>query len=163
MTDTRLITYRLVDDLKMLSESSTSMYWMTAFAMTSGVKLVLPQLREAAARGCEIKMLVGDYLYITQPDALELLHRELPSLELRLFRSEGQSFHPKAYLFRVNDKNHVIVGSSNLSKSALTGGIEWSLHAPTPLEYSLFDVTAEEFMKQLYEERTIHSIYLMSQ
>ncbi|MFZ3591292.1 DEAD/DEAH box helicase family protein [Bacillus sp. DJP31] len=119
------------------------------------MKLVLPQLKAASARGCEIKMLVGDYLYITQPDALELLLRELPGIELRLFRSAGQSFHPKAYLFRGNDKNHVIVGSSNLSKSALTGGIEWSLHVPTPLEESLFDVAAEEFMKQFYEERTI--------
>lgn len=73
MTETRLITHRIVDDLKMSSESSTSMYWMTAFAMTSGVKIVLSQLKAASARGCEIKILVGDYLYITQPDALELL------------------------------------------------------------------------------------------
>ena len=55
MTETRLITHRLVDDLKMLSASSTSMYWMTAFAMTSGVKIVLPQLKAASARGCEIR------------------------------------------------------------------------------------------------------------
>lgn len=155
MTETRLITSRLVDDLKTLSESSISMYWMTAFAMTSGVKLVLPQLKAASASGCEIKMLVGDYLFITQPDALELLLNEIPNLELRLFKSAGQSFHPKAYLFRGNDVNHVIVGSSNLSRSALTGGIEWSLHVPTPLDDVLFDVAAEEFMKQFYEERTI--------
>lgn len=155
MTETRLITHRLVDDLKMLSESSTSMYWLTAFAMTSGVKLVLPQLKAAESRGCEIKMLVGDYLYITQPDALELLLKELPGIELRLFQSSGQSFHPKAYLLRGDDKNHIIVGSSNLSKSALTGGIEWSLHVPTPLDDSLFDLAAEEFMKQFYDERTI--------
>jgi len=146
MTETRLITHRLVDDLKMLSESSTSMYWITAFAMTSGVKLVLSQLKAASARGCEIKILVGDYLYITQPDALELLLRELPGIELRLFQSSGQSFHPKAYLFRGNEQNHVIVGSSNLSKSALTGGIEWSLYVPTPLDDALFDVAGEEFM-----------------
>ncbi len=155
MSDVRLITNQLINDLQKLSESSTTIYWMTAFAMKSGVSLVLPQLKAAANRGCEIKMLVGDYLYITQPDALELLLHELPRLELRLFQSGGQSFHPKAYLFRGRDHNHVIVGSSNLSKSALTSGIEWSIHIPTPLDDTLFDVAAEEFMKQFYEERTI--------
>lgn len=87
MTETRLNTHRLVDDLKTLSESSTSMYWMRAFAMSSGVKLVLPQLKAASSRCCEIKMLVGDYLFITQPDALELLLNEMPNIELRRFRS----------------------------------------------------------------------------
>lgn len=155
MTEVRLITHHLVDDLKRLSETATSIYWMTAFVMTSGVKLVLPHLKEAIANGCEVKLLVGDYLYITQPDAIDMLYRELPGIELRLFQSSGQSFHPKAYLFRGERSNHVIVGSSNLSKSALTAGIEWSLHVPTPLEDDLFNIAAEEFMRQFYEERTI--------
>lgn len=77
----------------------------------------------------EIKILIGDYLHITQPEALELLMIELPNAEIRLYKSQGVPFHPKAYLFRENEQSHIIVGSSNLSKSAMTKGVEWSLYA----------------------------------
>ncbi|GEN85223.1 hypothetical protein SLU01_35350 [Sporosarcina luteola] len=77
-----------------------------------------------------IKILTGYYLSITQPDALELLVDELPAAEIRMMVSGGMSFHPKAYLFKSGEHAMVNIGSSNLSKSALTGGIEWSLYAP---------------------------------
>ena len=48
----------------------------------------------------EIKILNGDYLHITQPEALKLLLTELSDTEIRLFESRDISFHPKAYLFR---------------------------------------------------------------
>ena len=113
-------------DLKRLTAEADTIYWMTAFLMKSGVKEVLPALREAALRGAEIKILTGDYLSITQPDALQLLIDEIPTAEVRMMESGGTSFHPKAYLFKSTDSATVIVGSSNLSKSALTSGIEWN-------------------------------------
>ncbi|WP_342512116.1 hypothetical protein MKY34_15975 [Sporosarcina sp. FSL K6-1522] len=42
---------------------------MTAFLIKSGVKEVLPALREAAMRKVDIKILTDDYLSIPQPDA----------------------------------------------------------------------------------------------
>ncbi|QFG00469.1 hypothetical protein PB01_17585 [Psychrobacillus glaciei] len=59
------------------------------------MQLVLPTLKEALSRNAELKLLVGDYLYIRQPQALELLIEELPGAEIRLHRSNGISFHPK--------------------------------------------------------------------
>ena len=123
----KLITRNLVNELQELNEEAEHICWITAFAMTSGVKLMLPSLKEAHERGATIQLLAGDYLSITQPDALEMLCEALPNAEIRLYQTSGQSFHPKAYLYRHKEAQHVIVGSSNLSKSALTTGIEWSL------------------------------------
>jgi superfamily II DNA or RNA helicase/HKD family nuclease len=155
MNDLRLITNNLIQDLTKLSSDATSIYWVTAFAMKSGVKLVLPSLKKALSRNAELKILVGDYLYITQPQALELLLQELPGAEIRLHKSSGISFHPKAYLFRSETNNHLIVGSSNLSASALQKGIEWSLLAPAAVSGPVFDEAMDEFMKLFYSTSTI--------
>ncbi|WP_369802933.1 hypothetical protein [Sporosarcina sp. P20a] len=44
-----------------------------------------------------------------------------------MIESGGTSFHPKAYLFKSQNGSTVIIGSSNLSRSALTKGIEWNV------------------------------------
>lgn len=155
MNKLRLITSNLIQDLTKLSADATSIYWVTAFAMKSGVKLVLPPLKEALAKNSELKILVGDYLYITQPKALELLLQELPGAEIRLHKSSGISFHPKAYLFRSEINNHLIVGSSNLSASALQRGVEWNLHAPAEVSGTVFEEATDEFMKLFYADATI--------
>ncbi|MEK5148432.1 DEAD/DEAH box helicase family protein [Psychrobacillus sp. FSL K6-4615] len=155
MNKLRLITSNLIQDLTMLSTEASSIYWVTAFAMKSGVRLVLPSLREALASNTEVKILVGDYLYITQPKALELLLQELPGAEIRIHKSSGISFHPKAYLFRSEITNHLIVGSSNLSASALQRGIEWNLYAPAEVSGPVFEEATDEFMKLFYSEDTI--------
>ncbi len=155
MTNLSLITSNLVDHLLKLIDKSTSICWITAFAMKSGVKLVLPALKKAHDEGVELKLLVGDYLYITQPEALELLIDNLPNAEIRLYQSRGVSFHPKAYLFRQKDEQHVIVGSSNLSASALKNGVEWNIHVPSTVSEDIFDEAMEQFSQLFYSSQTI--------
>ena len=155
MTKLRLLTRNLLDDLKKLTAEADTIYWMTAFMMKSGVNEVLPVLRDASMRGAEIKLLTGDYLSITQPEALERLHDELPKAELRMIESGGTSFHPKAYLFKSKDEATVIIGSSNLSRSALTTGIEWNLNAPSTVDEEIFETSADEFMKLFLSSNTV--------
>lgn len=148
----KLITRNLVNELQELNEEAEHICWITAFAMASGVKLMLPSLKEAHERGATIQLLAGDYLSITQPDALEMLCEALPNAEIRLYQTNGQSFHPKAYLYRHKEAQHVIVGSSNLSKSALTTGIEWSLHT---VDEETYEQATEEFLKVFYGANTV--------
>ena len=155
MTKLRLLTKNLLDDLKRLTAEADTIYWMTAFMMKTGVKEVLPVLRDASLRGAEIKILTGDYLAITQPDALEMLFEGLPDAELRMIESGGTSFHPKAYLFKAQDHTTVIIGSSNLSRSALTKGIEWNLYAPSTVDEEIFETAADEFMKMFLSPNTV--------
>ncbi|MTD32019.1 DEAD/DEAH box helicase family protein [Planomicrobium sp. YIM 101495] len=155
MTKLELVTAQLRTHLERLSEDAVEVHWVTAFAMKSGVKLVVPFLKKAMQRGVPVKLLVGDYLFITQPEALGLLLAELPEAEIRLWRSGGASFHPKAYLFRGSEHSHLIVGSSNLSASALTRGVEWNLIAPTSVDSEVFEEAVTHFHELFYAEQTI--------
>ena len=46
-------------------------------------------------------------------------------MDLRFYNEKERSFHPKAYI-KKKKKMSVYIGSSNISKSALTSGIEWN-------------------------------------
>ncbi|WP_203340227.1 DEAD/DEAH box helicase family protein [Planococcus beijingensis] len=155
MTKLELVTSQLVSHLERLSKEAVEIQWITAFAMKSGVEKILPFLRKAADRGVPIKLLVGDYLFVTQPDALQLLLEKLPSAEIRIWKSGGVSFHPKSYLFRGTNTSHLIVGSSNLSSSALTKGVEWSLIAPTSVDAEVFEEAVTQFLKYFYADQTV--------
>ncbi|WP_239031797.1 phospholipase D-like domain-containing protein [Paroceanicella profunda] len=110
-------------------DTATSVDLAVAFAMDSGVALLEPWLRELLARGGRLRIVVGDYLDTTDPAALRRL-RDLEGAELFIFETRGLSFHPKAWLFRASDDaGMAIVGSSNLSHSALVDGVEWNLHS----------------------------------
>ena len=55
MTEIRLITSDLIGEIKELTRKAENIYWIVAFAMKSGVQLVLPHLKEAAANGQKLK------------------------------------------------------------------------------------------------------------
>lgn len=154
MPDIRLITENLADELIQGIRRSTAVYIMTSFVMESGVKLLAPHLQEAVDRGAEVKLLAGDYLHITQPNALRKL-LEIEGMEIRIWRSRGTSFHPKAYLLDYDhDEGLFIVGSSNMSFSALKMGFEWKLAMNAQAEPYTFQEAQDKFMNSFYHEYT---------
>ena len=121
----------LYKQLKNSMERADRIDIIVSFLMESGVKLILPDLKEAQKRGAVIRILTGNYLQITQPSALYLLRKELgDDLDLRFYSESRRSFHPKAYLFHyvedAKEYNEMYIGSSNISYSALTSAIEWN-------------------------------------
>ncbi|WP_108258122.1 DEAD/DEAH box helicase family protein [Mangrovicoccus ximenensis] len=100
-----------------------------AFAMRSGVSLLKPWFEELLERKGRLRVVVGDYMDVTEPAALRLL-LDLDGAEVHLHETGTGSFHPKAWLFRAADRTGAaVVGSSNLSRTALTTGVEWNLHS----------------------------------
>lgn len=95
-----------------------------AFVTLGGVTMILEQLKDLEARGVEGKILTGDYLTFTQPKALKKL-LEFKNIELKVLSDE--KFHAKGYFFRKGDIWTMIVGSSNLTQTALTVNFEWNL------------------------------------
>ena len=100
---------------------------IVAFLMESGVRLLADDFKEAVDNGAVLRMLCGNYLNITQPQALYLLKDTLgDKVDLRFYNIPNKSFHPKAYIFEYEESNEIYIGSSNVSCSALTDGIEWN-------------------------------------
>ena len=155
MPDIKLITENLADELIPGIQRASGIYILTSFVMESGVRLLHPHLRNAAERGAEIKILAGDYLFVTQPEALRQLLNLDGRIEARLWRSEGTSFHPKAYLLDYDDgQGLMIVGSSNLSLSAFRLGYEWNLAVNAETEPFTFREALEQFFRLFYHEKT---------
>ncbi len=155
MSNVQLITSQVGRDVLREIERSKSIYILTSFIMDSGVRLLGKSLYEAANRGAEIKILCGDYLFITQPKALQRLVTIHPRIEARLWQSKGKSFHPKAYLFESNEEGVCIIGSSNLSASALMDGVEWNVKVKEGVNDSTLSMATEQFLHLFYHEQTL--------
>ncbi|MEA3410835.1 MAG: DEAD/DEAH box helicase family protein, partial [Pseudomonadota bacterium] len=105
-----------------------------AFVKASGLEVLFPALSDAiTSRDADLTVLTSDYLDITDPQALrQLMLLAERGADVRVFETNGRvSFHLKAYIFlRCGNGNPAagtaFIGSSNISKVALTDGLEWN-------------------------------------
>jgi superfamily II DNA or RNA helicase/diadenosine tetraphosphate (Ap4A) HIT family hydrolase/HKD family nuclease len=121
------LVHALREGLKRANEAD----FLSAFIQQSGLRLILLDIEDAARRGATLRILTGDYLGVTNADALRALltlSEKHENVAAALFHTTGaSSFHPKAYLFRAGSDGAAYVGSSNLSATALQQGVEWNL------------------------------------
>jgi superfamily II DNA or RNA helicase/diadenosine tetraphosphate (Ap4A) HIT family hydrolase/HKD family nuclease len=117
-----------------------------AFVLGSGVRRLEAHLRDLLGREGRVRLLTGDYLDVTDPDALLRLLDLEGQIELRVFETKGTSFHPKAYVFyRRGGTGVAYVGSSNLTESALTSGVEWNYRVVSSDNEEGFSEVTEAF------------------
>lgn len=116
-----------------------------AFIKTTGLRLMLPDLHGALNNGgmragprTRLRILTSDYLDVTDPEALRLLMllQEMGA-QVRVFEAASSSFHMKAYLFaHFSEDRHLhgtgFIGSSNISRQALSDGLEWNYRVDFP-------------------------------
>lgn len=128
---------------------------IVSFLMESGVRMILDDLKAALGRGVAIRILTGNYLGITQPSALYLIKKELgKSVDLRFYNEKERSFHPKSYIFHYDKESEMYIGSSNISRSALTSGIEWNYRFTSEKDRENFNLFYETF-EDLFEHHSI--------
>lgn len=119
-----------------------------AFITNSGILPLLETLKVLNKKGIKGKILTTDYLNFSEPKALKKL-LEFPNIEIKLYSKEN--FHTKGYIFRYRDHYKLIVGSSNLTQTALTKNKEWNLKVSSLEEGSLTEGVISEF-NQLWNE-----------
>lgn len=115
---------KIISTLRRELEECDEFIISVAFITESGVTMILEQLRSLNERGVKGQILTGDYLTFTQPKALKKL-MEFENIDVRLVSEE--KFHAKGYFFRKKDIWTMIIGSSNLTQTALTTNFEWNL------------------------------------
>ena len=142
--------------LKMSMLKASKIDIIVSFLMESGVKLILKDLKDALNRGVQIRILTGNYLGITQPSALCLIKKELgDKVDLRFYNEKARSFHPKSYIFHYENVGEIYIGSSNISRSALTSGIEWNYRFSSLNDKKNFDLFYDTF-EDLFENHSIN-------
>ena len=155
MTGDRNKSRFLYYQLKMSMLKASKIDIIVSFLMESGVRLLLKDLKAALNRGVQIRILTGNYLGITQPSALYLIKKELGNqVDLRFYNDKERSFHPKSYIFHYEDMGEIYIGSSNISRSALTSGIEWNYRFSSNDDKKNFLLFYETFL-DLFENHSI--------
>ncbi|MBB6713889.1 DEAD/DEAH box helicase [Clostridium gasigenes] len=113
-----------------------------AFITYSGLIPLLETLKILEKKGIKGKILTTDYLNFSEPKALKKL-LEFSNISIKLFSKEN--FHTKGYIFRHDDHYNLIVGSSNLTQTALTKNKEWNMKISSLEEGALTEEVLNEF------------------
>ncbi|MHB2018900.1 MAG: DEAD/DEAH box helicase family protein [Candidatus Xenobia bacterium] len=126
----------LLYPLERLLAEASSVDVVVAFLRNSGLEMLERHLVDALARDVPIRMVVGDYLNATEAVALKRLLGYAGPLQVFVYQCDGESFHPKAWIFRLRNGHGVaIVGSSNISHAALFDGVEWNYSITNPMGF----------------------------
>ena len=109
--------------------SSDHICMIVSFLKMSGIRIIINKLREfCEVKGHSLRIITTTYCGITEAKAVEQL-AELPNTEIRIsYNTSIERLHAKAYIFlRNSGLSTAYIGSSNLSKSAQTDGLEWNI------------------------------------
>ena len=98
-----------------------------AFITMGGITPLLQTLQELEKKGIKGEILTTNYLNFSEPRALKKLNK-LSNITLKMYDVEasGDGFHTKGYIFRKDEIYRIIIGSSNMTRTALTSNREWN-------------------------------------
>ena len=114
----------LQEELKNCDEFAISV----AFINWGGIVNLLDLFKELDKKGVKGRILTTNYLNFTEPKALKRLN-EFENIEVKMFKTNrgSEGFHTKGYIFKKEEVFDIIVGSSNLTQSAITVNKEWNI------------------------------------
>ncbi|WP_071461572.1 DUF3427 domain-containing protein [Bacillus massilinigeriensis] len=95
-----------------------------AFITEGGLATLKSMLYDLKQKGISGRILTSTFLNFNQPKMFKELLK-LDNVEVRLTSEKG--FHSKGYIFEHEDYFSLIVGSSNLTDSALKANYEWNV------------------------------------
>lgn len=127
-----------------------------AFITKSGITPLLQTLKDLEEKNIPGKILTTNYLMFSEPEALEKL-AGLKNIELKMFvaSSETGGFHTKGYIFREEEIYRIIIGSSNMTLSAITRNKEWNTKIVSTEQGELTQAVLQEFDELWKDEHSL--------
>ncbi len=101
---------------------------LVSFVKWSGLRLLVPAFERLVQRNVPVRLISTSYMGASDPTALEWLSRQ-PNISVRVSYDTGRTrLHAKAYHFQRNSGfSTAYIGSANMSHSAMTQGLEWTV------------------------------------
>lgn len=133
--DGSTVLHTLLEELK----GCTSFTFSVAFVTPGAVALMIQDLVEFCGIG---RIVTSDYLGFNSPAAFAELHK-LTNFGIDVRLHKDAAFHPKGYIFEHQEVVTAVVGSSNLTKTALATNHEWNLKVSASVGSDLSSQFAE--------------------
>ena len=117
-----------------------------AFITLGGIEPLLQTLKELEKRNIPGEILTTNYLNFSEPKALEKLNK-LRNITLKMYDVDeaNEGFHTKGYIIKKEEIYRIIIGSSNMTKSALTTNREWNTKVVSTEQGEVAKEVVEEF------------------
>ena len=130
------------DELLMCDQFQISV----AFITLGGIEPLLQTLKELEKKHIPGEILTTNYLNFSEPKALEKLN-QLQNITLKMYDVEvaEEGFHTKGYIFKKEEIYRIIIGSSNMTRSALTTNREWNTKVVSTEQGEVAQEIVEEF------------------
>jgi superfamily II DNA or RNA helicase len=133
------------EKINQLLSQCDSFDFSIAFITTSGLAYLKQVLLDMERKGIKGRIITSTYLGFNSPKAFrELL--KFKNIEVKIYEDNG--FHPKGYIFKQNNLYNIIIGSTNLTQSALSINQEWNLMISSLLEEEIVNQINNEFEYQ---------------
>jgi len=114
--------------LNLEMRSSSSVDILMSFVRMKGITLLSNELSKLRERNVPVRLLTTVYTGATQKQAIDYLVRELDVSVKINYDVDVSHLHAKAWLFsRDTGFSTAYIGSSNISETALTDGMEWDV------------------------------------
>lgn len=127
--------------------SAASVDLISAFIKWHGLRLVASGLRELVERGGRLRIITTTYMGATDRRALDALLDLGAEIKVS-YETRTTRLHAKAWLFHRDRLSTAYVGSSNLSRTAMTDGLEWNVRlsaAEQPHLVDTFQATFDDY------------------
>ena len=134
--------------------SCKKFYFIVSFIKYSGIQLLISTLDELEKQGIQGEIITSVYLNITDSKALRKL-LSYKNIKVKIYNNSSESFHTKAYLFEKEKYHSVIIGSSNISQSALYSAEEWNVKLTDSSFFNIYEKSLNQFEKLWHSNEAI--------
>lgn len=129
-------------------------YFIVSFIRYSGIQLLISTLDKLEKQGIQGEIITSVYLNITDSKALQKL-LSYKNIKVKIYNNSSESFHTKAYLFEKEKYHSVVIGSSNISQSALYSAEEWNVKLTDSSFFNIYGKSLNQFEKLWHSNEAI--------
>jgi len=132
-------------------KSCNRFFFSVAFINYSGLQLLLDIFTSLENDNVEGKIITSTYLNFTDVKSLRKL-TTFNNIETKIYIADNyRGFHTKGYIFEYDTYYKIIVGSSNITQSALKTNVEWNVRYITKNKSEGFALEMIEEFNKLWE------------